>query len=134
MTIQFYPNKNMVRLGEKYFPAKAFPGMDDQSYLDQGRCIGYEIPIGETGEFLSIAIGILSYSDNHHFGKWPVPGKCSVDPSAEMVTVEVGYDFRSVDEYGCSFDVKGFVNDEELIEMIGNTMSGLDPWERKRAT
>lgn len=126
MTIQFDPNKNMVRIGDKFFPAKPFP--ENDSRTETGSGIGYTIPLGESGKELSIAIGVGTYNEHHNLD---IPSR--VDPATEMETVEVGYNFGDApspyewqDTRG--FDVIGWVNDEDLSRMIIRAMDGKDPF------
>lgn len=126
MTIQFDPNTNRVRVGDRYFPAEGFPSNDDG--FPHGK--GYKIPLGESGKFLSIAIGGGTYSDNYtKLGPTDV-----VDVSAEMRVVEVGFDFGDSpspyewDDGPRGFDVTGYVDDEALSRIIIAAMRGDDPF------
>lgn len=117
MTIQFYPKNKMVRIGEKFFPAKPFPGMNEAQHV--GICMGFTIPLGESGKELSCTFGVGTYSDNRML-QYPTP----IDPSMEINEIEVGYDFGGERD----FDVTGWVNSDELSRMIIRAMSGEDPF------
>ena len=126
MTIQFDPDNRRVRVGERYFPAEGFSTNDDPSPFGKG----YKIPLGESGKFLSIAIGGGTYSDNYDN-----MDMCAViDVAAEMNIVEVGYDFGDApspydwDDDPRGFDVTGYIDDEALSRMIIAAMSGNDPF------
>lgn len=109
--IQFNPEKKMVMVGDNFFPAMPFGKESCYPY-----CQGYRIPLGESGKYLSIAIGNGSYSDNQN-NDFPVIS----DP---MDVVEVGFDFGG--ERG--FDVIGYQNDEELARIIILAMKNEDPF------
>jgi len=113
MTIQMNLAKKMVRVGNKFFPAKPFrpeTGNNDPLF-PYGQ--GYLIPLGETGKELSIAIGYGTYSDNYN--------NMEFDFEAEMEEVEVGFEFPHM------FDVTS-TNDDGLLEMIEKGMNGENPF------
>lgn len=126
MTIQFDPDNNRVRIGDRHFPAQGFPSNDDQWPFAKG----YTIPLGKSGKSLSIAIGGGTYSDNYK--KLDLSDR--IDIRAEMDVVEVGYDFGDApslyedDPEPRGFDVTGYVDDEALSRMIIAAMSGNDPF------
>lgn len=113
MTIQFDPKKRTVRVGDKHFPATPF--RDSLAVMREAYPYGqgYTIPLGESGEELSIAIGFGSYSDNYDSRDFAL--------DAEMEVVEVGFT-----ENG-EFDVIGYVDDEGLSRIIILSMQGQSP-------
>lgn len=116
MTIQF-DGERMVRVGDKFFPAQPFVGMD--SRIDFGVGIGYTIPLGESGKSLSIAIGCGTYNEHHL-----IEAPHRIEPTTEMDRVEVGFNFGGERD----FDVTGWIDDEELSRIIIRAMSGEDPF------
>jgi hypothetical protein len=122
MTIQLMSSDNMVRIGDKFFPAIPFPGNAEHAKYGVG--IGYEIPLGESGRKLSIAIGAGTY--NEHYNLPP----CFIDPYSEMEMVEVGFSFDKprYDWSDETFDVTGYVDDDSLLRMISEAMKGNDPF------
>lgn len=126
MSIEFDPSKNMVRVGEKFFPAKPFPTNGNSSPYGKG----YTIPLGESGKELSIAIGAGTYSDNYELYKFE---NSSVDVELPMRVVEVGFNFGDEPspydwQETRGFEVTGYINDEELSRMIIRAMSGENPF------
>ena len=108
----------MVRIGDKFFPARPFPRMSE-GMIEMGVGIGFTIPLGESGKELSIAIGAGTYNE-HHNVEIPI----RIEPTTEMHHVEVGFDFGGERD----FDVTGYVDDEELSRIIIRAMSGEDPF------
>lgn len=121
MTIQYMPEKNMVRVADRFFPVAP---REPHTY-NAGVC--YFILIGDTGKSLSIAVGCDTYSDNRDY---PFHGPL-IDISIEFEEVEVGFDFgRPVwkNYFGTTVDVRGWINDKQLLEMIEKVLNGQDPF------
>lgn len=120
MTIQFMPDKNMIRVGDKFFPAQ----FHSEIYNNTGFGVCGSLLVGETGKHLSLAIGCGTYNENYHR-----PFEF-IDPTMEMNTVEVGFDFGSprYEFPDSTFDVIGYIGDDRLLEMISLVMEGKDPF------
>ena len=119
MTIQFMPDKRMIRVGKRYFPAQFNP----EIWNNTGTGVSGALLVGETGKHLSLAIGCGTYNENYHR-----PFEF-IDPTMEMNTVEVGFDFGSprYEFPDSTFDVIGYIGDDRLLEMISLVMEGKDP-------
>ncbi|MCB1119208.1 MAG: hypothetical protein KDK65_04535 [Chlamydiia bacterium] len=120
MTIQFMPDKNMIRVGDKFFPAQ----FHSEIYNNTGFGVCGSLLVGETGKSLSLAIGCGTYNENYYrrYG--------FIDPTMEMNTVEVGFDFDAPrSEFSNdTFDVIGYIDDERLLEMISLVIEGKEPF------
>lgn len=120
MTIQMIPDKSMIRVGNKYFPAR----FDPEIWNNHGFRVCGSLLVGETGKSLSIAIGVGTYNENRDLDYG------HIHPMTEMDTVEVGFDFGAPRyEYSNStFDVIGWIDDNRLLEMISLVAEGKEPF------
>ena len=114
MTIQFLPDPGMIRVGDKYFPAR----FDPEIWNNHGFRVCGSLLVGETGKSLSIAIGVGTCNENRDLDYG------HIHPMTEMDTVEVGFDFGAP-HY---FDVIGWIDDNRLLEMISLVAEGKEPF------